>query len=291
MRGRRTLPLSGAILLILLVAQSAFAAGVDLDLQPRAAIDNAGADTGLTRSQKAWLLNLGAAGTILTWGVLNWDYFSQPPKTKNEQWFGHGTKEGGADKFGHLWTAYAMTHGFAAAYRHFGYDEETAARYGTFSAFGVTGIMEVGDSFSEEHGFSYEDMIANTVGAGIGYLLLHNPEWQERLDLRWEYNPDFSDFETDVTTDYQHSKYLLAVKAEGFELLRETPLKYLELHFGYYARGYDSSRSNSFDPRERYLYAGLGINVGRLIRPLWDTKLFNYMQVPNTDLQVKHGLE
>lgn len=248
-------------------------------------------DSGLSRSQKAWLINVGAVGGVMAWGLLNWDYFSQSPSTENEDWFGHSTKEGGADKLGHLWTAYALSHGFAEVYRHIGYDEADALLYGPLSSFAVTGLMEVGDSFSDDHGFSYEDMVANLFGAGAGYLLLRYPVWQKRIDLRWEYNPDVSDFESDITTDYQNAKYLLALKAEGFEQIENPVLQALELHLGYYARNYDGYKASRNDDRKRFIYAGVGINVGRLIRPLWDTRLFNYLQLPYTYLEVRDQLD
>lgn len=285
--------LATMLLLLSSMPLHALAAEVDLGLSPPGAApsEEPVAADGLSRSQKAWLLNAGIAGGIVTWGVLNWDYFSQTPQTRNEQWLGHGTKEGGADKFGHLWSSYAMTHGFAAVYLHIGYPEETAGRYAAYSTIALTGLMEVGDSFSDEHGFSYEDMVANTLGTGIGYLLLRYPEWHRKIDLRWEYNPEFSDFQGDIATDYQHAKYLLAIKAEGFDQIDNPFLQALELHLGYYARGYDEYRPSRPDDRKRYIYTGIGVNVSRLIRPLWDTWFFNYIQLPYTYVEVRDSLE
>jgi len=44
----------------------------------------------------------------------------------------------------------------------------------------------------------------NCVGAATGYWFGTHPEWQQRVDLRLEYAPSLSDFETDVITDYEH---------------------------------------------------------------------------------------
>jgi len=247
--------------------------------------------SGMTRSQKAWALNLGAMGTVIAWGIANWDYFSRAPATQNEEWFGHNTPEGGADKLGHLWASYAMSHGFSAIYQRIGYSESESLLYGPLSALAVTGIMEVGDSFSAEHGFSYEDMAANVVGAGIGWFLLRYPRWDERIDLRWEYAPEFNNLEGDITTDYEHSKYLLALKAEGFDCISNPYLQCLELHLGYYTRGYDDYKEWGADRRRRYVYAGAGINIGRLVRQIWKTSLFNYIQVPYTYAEVRTSLE
>jgi hypothetical protein len=245
----------------------------------------------LPRETKVRNLNLLAAGATITWGVINWDYFQKSPQANNEDWFGRKTDEGGADKFGHLYTTYALSHLYAKIYRSWEYSEERAMSLGAFSALGTMTIMEVGDSFSE-FGFSYEDMLMNCVGAAAGYWLGVHPEWQQRLDLRLEYAPSLSDFETDVFTDYEHHKYLIAFKADGFDLLRDTPLNYFELHLGYYTRGYDDYHSSSIeDDRERTVYVGLGLNVGKLIESVWKTRIFDYLQLPYTYLPLDHDLD
>ena len=248
-------------------------------------------DADLPRETKVRNLNLLAAGTILTWGVLNWDYFQQPPQSVNEGWFDEGTDEGGADKLGHLYTTYALSHIYASIYSDWDYHEEDAMRLGAFSALGTMTIMELGDSFSE-YGFSYEDMLMNCVGAAAGYWFGTHPEWQKRIDLRLEYAPSLSDFETDVSTDYEHHKYLLAFKASGFDLLRDSPLNYFELHLGYYTRGYDDYQaSQPIDDRQRTVYVGVGLNVGKLLESVWETRIFDYLQLPYTYLPLEHDLD
>jgi hypothetical protein len=107
-----------------------------------------------------------------------------------------------------------------------------------------------------------------------------------------QYAPSLHNFEGDVITDYQNHKYLLALKADGFELLRNTPLSYLEVHLGYYARGYDNYQSSSGDDdRERTLYVGLGLNVGKLIESIWETRVFIYLQLPYTYVPLEHNLD
>jgi len=247
-------------------------------------------DTDLPRETKVRNLNLLAAGTILTWGVLRWDYFQQAPQSANEGWFDQGTDEGGADKLGHLYTSYALSHLYASIYSDWDYPEEAAMRLGAFSALGTMAIMELGDSFSD-YGFSYEDMLMNCVGAAAGYWFGSHPEWQQRVDLRLEYAPSLSDFEADVFTDYEHHKYLLAFKASGFDLLRDTPLGYFELQFGYYARGYnDYQASRPADDRQRTVYVGVGLNVGKLIESVWETRIFDYLQLPYSYLPLERDL-
>jgi hypothetical protein len=237
---------------------------------------------GLTRNEAAVAVNVTGALGVIGWGVFNWDYFQRSPQAKSEGWFERDTKEGGADKLGHLWTTYAASHMFAAFYRDTGYSSADSYLYGAASGFGLMGLMEIGDSFSN-FGFAYEDMIANTVGAAAAYVLGTYPALGRKFDLRVEYRPDFDgEFRTDVFTDYESHKYLLAIKLEGFDFIEFDPLRYLEIHLGFFARGYDEFTPSGPDNREQTYYLGFGINVTRLIRPLWDTSLFNYFQVPAT---------
>ncbi|PLX79303.1 MAG: DUF2279 domain-containing protein [Desulfuromonas sp.] len=245
---------------------------------------------GLSRSTKTTLLNAGVASGIVVWGIANWDYFACSPHTDNEGWFGSNTKEGGADKFGHMYSGHLLTGSFTAIYRHWGYEEKVASRYGLLSSIGMTTIMEVGDAFSEDYGFSYEDMIMNLLGAGIGYMLETRPEISKKLDFRWEYWPSLGDFQGDILTDYEHSRYLFAIKGEGFDFLQGTLGEYIELHVGFYARERDSSRDEN-RRTNRYLYSGVGINLGRLLRPLWETRLFEFWQPAYTYIPIRKGLD
>jgi len=229
----------------------------------------------LSAERKVFWINTAAMGTIVTWGLINWDYGQQRPAARSEEWFGHATKSGGADKFGHLYTGYLISHLFSTAYRAWDYPDQDASRMGALSSLGVTTLMEVGDSFSP-FGFSVEDLLMNSLGAGLGLAFDRHPELQRKVDLRLEYHPSLSgDFEPDLVTDYEHLKYLLA----------------LELHFGYYTRGYNNDSPNLPDQRQRTLYVGIGLNVGHLLQPLWETRLFNYLQLPYTYLDLRHNLD
>ncbi|NOX43632.1 MAG: DUF2279 domain-containing protein [Gammaproteobacteria bacterium] len=119
--------------------------------------------------------------------------------------------------------------------------------------------MELGDSFSD-FGFSYEDLIANTLGSAIGYYLYRNPELSRKIDIRWEYGLHRES--NDFTTDYENTKYIVALKLNGFETTRKNFLKHFEIHFGYYARGFDEA----IDRKERNLYIGIGLNLTDLFR-------------------------
>jgi hypothetical protein len=209
--------------------------------------------------QKVALSRLAGVGAILGWGLLQWEYGEQPLNANAEGWFQRDTPEGGADKLGHLYTGYVLGRAFGSLYRDWGIAPDRAATQAAVTSLLITGTMELGDGFSP-YGISWEDMVMNTAGAWAGQALLRNETWRERLDLRVEYR--FNADTSDPSTDYEHSRYLVALKLAGFAPLRDTPLQWLELHGGYYVRGYDDPLA----PDERTTYVGLGVNFSRLLR-------------------------
>ena len=68
-------------------------------------------------------------------------------------------------------------------------------------------------------------------------------------------------------TDYSHQRYLLALKLAGFGRLKDTPLRLVELHGGYYARGFTAEEEADGDPLRRRLFVGAGLNLAELLFP------------------------
>jgi hypothetical protein len=69
-----------------------------------------------TKEDKAIALNLGIDAVVLGWGFTNWEYGSGGPRFQDEGWFGRDTDEGGADKLGHFYSTYLMSHLFAGQF-------------------------------------------------------------------------------------------------------------------------------------------------------------------------------
>lgn len=242
----------------------------------------------LPKERKLLYTNVGMAAFITLWGVTQWDYFQSSPKTSSEGWFGQNTSEGGADKLGHAYTSHLLANILASKYHKWGYETEQAGLYGALSAFGVQAFMEVGDSFSGKYGFSYEDFIANGVGALYGYYYWRYPALAEKVDFRIEYAPTFEN--GDVFTDYEHHKYLLAFKFSGVDRIKDTPLRFLELHGGYYVRGYDDRIAAN---ERRQLYVGIGLNLSELAESASLPRLstfFKFYQTPYTYVSTRHRL-
>ena len=85
-------------------------------------------------------------------------------------------------------------------------------------------------------------------------------------------------------------KFLVALKLDGFDFIKPKYLKYLELHFGYYARGY----SETDDRDRRNVYVALGINLSKICSDFSlgkVSKFFNYYQAPFTYASFKKELD
>ncbi|MCF6291681.1 MAG: YfiM family protein [Desulfobacterales bacterium] len=234
----------------------------------------------MSKEKKALYLNLAGTTGILAHAVLVWGasparYF----KTTSEGWFDADTGYGGADKLGHFYTGYVVGDIFSYAYDSWGFDRRKSSIFSFLSSVLCTTLGEIADGFSD-YGLSHEDIIANVSGAAASYVLHENPWLSDKIDLRLEYK--LSGFSLS-TTDYDQMKYLIALKAEGFDWIKNEQLKFAELYFGYYTRGF----VNDEPSRERIPYLGIGFNLSRFFRnknkPL--STLFTYYQLPYSYLE------
>lgn len=238
------------------------------------------------QTRRTLSVNVTGMGVITAWGIANWNYFTKPPRASSEGWFGHDTPEGGADKFGHLFTTYATAQGISSLFEYWCFSPADAASYGALSSLAILGYMEVGDAFTD-YGFSFEDLVANAAGALAGYYRYRYPGLARKVDLRWEIGLEPEQFDT--TTDYDNSKYLVALKLNGFDTFHRGFFRHLELHAGYYARGYPDPD----EPDERTLYVGIGLNLTDLFRRHGYKKtatFLNYYQPPGIYLPTEKRL-
>ena len=227
---------------------------------------------------------------ILIYGVTQWDYGKDVFHFENEGWFGRSTKYGGADKLGHFWSSYAMSHLYSYVYRKWGYTDKEANLYGALSSLGANVFMEVADGFSSQ-GFSYEDMIMNIAGTGVAYIWGRSPSLARKIDFRMEYTPKFDSHDFGFSTNYERQKSLIALKADGFDFISNPYLQYLEFHVGYYARHYENYKEGGPDDRRRYIYLGLGFNVSKLAQRFVNTRVLDYIQIPYTSVNKGFSLD
>ena len=235
---------------------------------------------------------LALYGGITVFGINNWDWGSSGYHFQSEGWFGTDTKYGGMDKFGHVYTGYLVSQYFTQRIAHSVDDPTNAAITGAILGMGFQTYIEFFDGFAGEHGFSYEDFIADGVGATFSFLRNTVPGLADKVDYRLEYFASSEYHPWNPATDYDGQRYVLALKLAGFDKLEDTPLRFVELQAGYYTEGYtDESRKAGVEPT-RNPYVAIGLNLNELLGEAPEvadtlpgqlaTTAFTYWQPPYT---------
>lgn len=225
-------------------------------------------------------------------GFSSWDWGTRSDfAAHSEGWFGYDTEDGGMDKLGHAFTSYLITNILTERLLMQGRTTERAACTSAILATLLQLYVEVFDGFSREFGFSYEDMTMNVFGAAVAYLRQAVPGMRDVVDLRLNYWPS-GDKGFDPVGDYSGQKFLFAFKLSGISALGDTPLRYVELHTGYYARGFNDVERSRGEEKSRRLFAGIGINLTELFfgpRKISDSGwqrlgrgFFEHVQIPYT---------
>ncbi len=230
-------------------------------------------------------------GLVTYFGFKNWEWGTSDFTVTSEGWFGEDTKYGGVDKLGHAYTGYLLTEYFSNRVAHTADDPRGAIFTGAILGMSTQMLVEIFDGFSGGYGASYEDVIAN--GLGVGFSVVENlvPGLDEKIDFRLEYIPsEFSNFAP--VTDYAGQKYVLALKLSGFEELEETPLRFVELQAGYFARGFTDAEMEADVEKRRVPYVAIGFNLNELLGEvdgaretlpgLALSRALEYVQVPYT---------
>lgn len=207
----------------------------------------------------------GMFAVISIVGVANWNWGNSDFRFNDEGWFSEKhTGSGGMDKLGHAFTAYVMTDILTHAIRRNAPDVRGGEVTAALLACSLMTYIEVFDGFSGDHGFSYEDLVMGVVGAGFSVFRNSVPEMRDKIDFRMQYlTSQYSSFEP--FGDYSGQKFFVVVKLAGFECFRETPLRFVELHGGYSARGFSKEERRAGEDRERNLYVGIGLNLSELL--------------------------
>ena len=226
---------------------------------------NYGADRFLNQTDAILWDVVGAYGIATAFGVANWDWGSSSFRVQDEGWFGKDTKYLGMDKLGHAYTGYLLTEYFTQRIAHSTEDRAGAALTGGILGMGVQTYVEVFDGFSGGHGFSYEDLTMDGLGVGFSILRSAVPGLAEKVDFRMEYLPSGDDGVFSPVTDYTGQKYLLALKLAGFDEFKETPLRFVELQVGYFARGFTDEERRRGEKLRREPYVALGFNLQELL--------------------------
>jgi hypothetical protein len=233
--------------------------------------------------QIPWRFGLATAAITAT-GLGNWNWGSSSFRFESEGYFGKKTASLGMDKLGHAWSTFVLTEFFTDGIEIGGGDRRHAPITGAVLAMGLMTYIEVFDGFSKDHGFSHEDLIVDAAGALLSITRRTVPGMRDLVDFRLLYTPDKSTLRSfkclpkpfcagdegtnrSPITDYSNQRYLMAFKLSGIKAAKSTPLRFVELHTGYYARGFTAEDEERGAPLRRRLFVGVGINLNELFFP------------------------
>lgn len=233
-----------------------------------------------------------ATGFVTYLGLRNWEWgTSQNFKFHNEGWFSFHTGSGGHDKLGHFYSSYIMAEFFYASWHRKLERYDISSIYPGLFSWMIMFYVEVFDGYSVDHGFSYEDLISNSLGISFAMARSYFPALRDLVDFRLEYDLLNLRQVSHPITDYMRQKYHLIFKGAGMGPLKNHWLgRYLEFGLGYYARGFKESNK---DYRTKTTFVSLGINLDELFfKPLGKhipygrspKYVFDYLQLPSSYL-------
>jgi hypothetical protein len=157
------------------------------------------------------------------------------------------------DKLGHIGTAYYLSNWMGKVFSYAGYDNKKSALLGTLTGYGFQLTIEVFDGFSDQWGFSYGDLTANTIGAGLYYF--QQVKWEDqRIKYKFSYHPtDYpqynpsllgENFSQQIFKDYNGQTYWLSFNVKSLIIKNDKVPEWLNIAVGYNAEGMTGAREN-----------------------------------------------
>jgi len=243
------------------------------------------------------------AGTVTTETMLFFGYFSLMSGSKlfketvpfhfhKEGWFGKNTQSVGMDKLTHAFNTYLLSEVLHARIHEKTNGSQGDAVTAAVIASGLMAFNEISDAIEPDSGYSMEDIVMNVAGAGFSVLRNTVPGLTEKVAFKLEIVPNHQIYSRTGKPHYEQMRYMFSIKGAGFEELKKTPLRYLDLQLGYYASDFlNEDRDAGIIPK-RHLFVGVGLNVGELffgrsrsgIGRAANTAL-DYLQLPYTSLR------
>lgn len=216
---------------------------------------------------------------------------------KDEGWFGKDTQYVGVDKFAHAWNTY-----LAAEILHNRLHRKSNASEGdavtaATLAFGFMAYNEISDAIEPDSGWSWNDIIMNGLGAGFSVIRNTVPGVKEKVAFKIEIKPNDEVWTYSGPKRFEQQRFFFALKGSGFQQLRGSPLRFLDLQLGYFGEDFErEDREAGLEPK-RHLFVGVGLNVGELLFGGSKTKFgkaawsaLDYAQVPYTSVRMdQHG--
>lgn len=212
---------------------------------------------------------------------------------QKEGWFGRDTTNLGVDKLTHAFNTYLLSEFLHWRMTRRSGPEPGAAMTAAVIATGLMAYSELWDAHKVSSGFSIEDTVFNMGGAGFSVLRNTVPGLKEKLDFRLLLMPNSDVITLKGKRHYEQQRFMLALTLSGFRGLRDTPLRYVELHAGYRASGFtNGDRARGETPRRRP-FVGVGLNLQELFFPAPRSTAgrvarttLDYIQIPYTAVHI-----
>lgn len=215
----------------------------------------------------------------------------------DEGWFGKDTGSLGSDKMLHAFDTYLI-----AEILHMRLHETTNASQGDVwvAAAMATALMaanELSDGIEPDTGYSMNDVAMNTAGALFSVLRNTVPGLREKVAFKLEIVPNDGIYSYRGRKHYEQQRYMFSIKGRGFEGLKDTPFRFLDLQLGYYASNFLKSDIDAGEEPRRHLFVGVGLNVGEILFGRKKTgfskhadRVLDYLQLPYTSVRLDaHG--
>jgi len=170
------------------------------------------------------------------------------------------------DKAGHVWTTYQVSRFSKEMWKWTGLKNSTTAILGGVSGMVYQSIIEIQDGFSAEWGFSWGDVGANIVGAGL-FVLQDIYGKDQKVTVKLSYWPKKypeelvgrrdelfgTSFAERILKDYNSQTYWISANVASLFPGSKFP-PWLNIAFGYGADGMYGGRSNTWTDKEGITY-------------------------------------
>lgn len=186
------------------------------------------------------------------------------PHEHSEGWFGTSTNNVGVDKLAHAYSAYVISELLYARLKRKTDDAPGIAATAAVLASSTMLYTELWDSIERSAGWSWEDVAFNSMGAGFSLLRNSVPGLDRKLDYRLMIVPNGNILNTQGKAHFAQQRYLFALKLSGFKAFEKGPLRFLEVHAGYYGKDFSNSDHAMGIRPQRRIYVGFGINLREL---------------------------
>jgi len=228
-----------------------------------------------------------AAFWVGTYVALDKAWYRDYPKTEFH-FFNDNSEWNQMDKMGHMWTAYNLSRISQRTWKWSGIDQKTSVWLGGMSALAYQSIIEVQDAYSEEWGFSWGDMVANSIG--VGSFIAQELGWKEqRIMFKMSYHPgNYPDelkgrvdqlygpsWSEKILKDYNSQTQWISFNIHSFFKDSKIP-KWLNIAVGYGAEGLYGGFENKWEdelgneilrkdiPRIRQFYLAPDIDLTKI---------------------------